>query len=314
MSRIITPSKFPEAIGKKTEILCTASTSLDPEKVQNYLTSVPPIKAVQWGQAGYASLFFDMAFSPGIIPKAGEVEYKKAYAELFRSQYGREVFTEDNLFVFQNEAEYYDEPAEGPSSPLFTRDWVANLRALIVLLGSYRKSDNNYGEMRVNLIEAACCHLLELGITPPEDLFDALPTLDQVRLQDIFKQYKGKELAVGELFLICNELEFEKQRYARSTGERKQMVENAQNNVREHIRRTTMSGTLTFADLQKQAARDEAVKSTRVLVGEPNWQKLGSSQKYHVNFRDSLSNADKIDELLHEVLAMQGPNIPNLHK
>ncbi len=314
MRHIITPSKFPEAISKKTLILSGISPSLDPEKVQSYLTSVPPIKAVQWGQAGYASLFFDMAFSPGIIPKTHEKEYKIVYADFFRQQYGREIFTTDDLFIFQNEAEYYDEPAEGPSSPLFTRDWVANLRALAVMLQTFRHSDNNYGEMKTNLIEAACCHLLELGITPPEDLFAALPTSDQVRLQDIFKQYNGKEVAVGELFQICNKLEFEKKDYARATGERKGLVENAQTDLREHIRRTTLTGTITFAEMQKQAARDEAVKSTRIIIGQPKWEKLGSAQKFHVNFPESLANTDKIDQLLHEVLAMQGSNIPNLHK
>ena len=313
MSKLVTPSKFPEALSKKSEILSDILPGADPEKLSDYLANLSPERQFHWGNAGFASLFFDIAFSPGIIPKSSEKDYKAAYQRYFQEQYRRPMFTEDDLFIFQNEAEFYDDPNLGPSSPTFVHDWVANLRAVALMSEHFRKPQaKTIAEIRVNLVEAALCHIVELGLPYPEDLFESLPIQDQVRLNDVIRAYHGQELFVGELFLICNQVEFEKSKFARETGARTEIVKGAQAAVRGHIQRTTLSGTLTFEQMQKQAARDELVKNTLVTIGKPNYHKITSAQRYHFGFPTSLKTTEDSQQLINEALLLQGSNLPSV--
>ncbi len=220
-----------QSAGEKTLLLKDHLPDLNLISAVRHLSEFSQEDLIKLKAGAFGSLAFDVVFSPGIIPKKREPEYRQAYCHFFREQYGMELFDQEDLFVFPKEEDFYfQHPQAGPNEESFLREWVANLRAVAMLLRRYRPMENTPATITNNLIEAALCRMAENGEEWPADLIYALPYPMQERLDTLRSEVKretsaGRNLAPGQFFQMANQLEFREREFMRqSTHQRVDMV------------------------------------------------------------------------------------------
>jgi hypothetical protein len=219
-----------QGIGYKALLLQDHLPNLDLTTTVRHLSALNDDKATQLKAGNFGSLAFDVVFSPGILPKKRERDYRRAYTAFFREQYGLEVFDQDDFFVFQNEENFYPSPGSDSNDIRFLTDWVANLRAVALMLGHFRPNESVSSIVCNNLIESALCRMAENGEHWPEDLIYALPYAMQERLQTLRAEVEarldeGYTLAPGQFFHLANDLEFREREFMRAaTHQRVEMV------------------------------------------------------------------------------------------
>ncbi len=194
---------------------------LDISKTAKYLANLDQDQAALLKQGNFSSIAFDVVFSPGIIPKTSQPEYRHAYQNYFQELYGLELFDpQTKEFLYPNEADFYHDPKLGPNDSQFFAEWIANLRAIALMKQSLSIEANVLASFANNVIEAALCRMAENGEQWPDNLLHTVPfrmqeRLDRLRVQ-IAKQLKsGRVLAPGQFFRIANELEFHQEEFMR---------------------------------------------------------------------------------------------------
>lgn len=207
-------------IGLKALLLRDHLPDLDLPATIRYLSGLSEDDLTKLRTGSFGSLAFDIVFSPGIIPKKREPEYRKAYTDFFRQQYDLELFSLDDMFIFQQEDDFYYNPKQGPNDSRFLAEWIGNLRAVAVMLQSYRPTEMVNMAVNNNLIEAALCRMAENGENWPDNLFFALPypmqeRLDTLRQQIAEETSRGRTLAPRQFFQMANELEFKEKDFLR---------------------------------------------------------------------------------------------------
>lgn len=214
-----------ESIQLMTNFLCTGYPQLDTAKVTAHLTRLSVSDIEKLKEASIASLVFDAIFSPGIIPKFAEEKYHRNYADYFQVLYGVNVFDSEGRFIYQDE-KIFHEGREGANSERFIREWIANIRAVSIMMATARPEKSAYSMVKTNLAEAAICRQAEIG-TLSEDLFNCVPIPDQIRLQEVMKNMDVKKIPSGLMTRIAQELEFSRDEIGRATFERQKIVNKA---------------------------------------------------------------------------------------
>lgn len=207
-------------IGLKALLLRDHLPDLDLPTTIRYLSGLSDDNLIKLRTGSFGSLAFDIVFSPGIIPKKREEKYREAYKDFFRRQYDRELFNQDEMFMFQIEDDFYYDPKQGPNDSKFLAEWIGNLRAVAIMLQTYRPNEMASMAININLIEAALCRMAENGESWPDDLFFALPYSMQERLGTLREQIaeetsQGRNLAPRQFFQMANELEFKERDFLR---------------------------------------------------------------------------------------------------
>lgn len=188
----------------------------DAEQVAAYLDSLTPEQVAKLQVGAFGSIAFDVVFSPGIIPKMREPEFRQAYQEYFRTFHNLETFDEKGWFIYPEEEKFYGDQRVGPNHPYFIRDWVANLRVVALMLRDIRHDTNVFSSITNNVVESALCRMAENGEPWPDSLLNSLPITMQIRLDTIREQVKqGRVLAPGQFFRIANETEFQERQFMR---------------------------------------------------------------------------------------------------
>lgn len=209
-----------QGMGHKSLVLCDHIPHLQVTETIRRLSSISDDDLILLKTGGFGSLAFDVIFSPGIVPKKREPAYRKAYTEFFSEIYDLDLFDRDDMFVFPDEENFYFDPKTGPNDDRFLLEWVSNLRAVAILLQSFRPHESATTAVSTNLIEAALCRMAENGEPWPDNLFYALPYPMQERLDTLRRQINkeiadGRTLAPRQFFQMANELEFKERDFLR---------------------------------------------------------------------------------------------------
>lgn len=275
-------------IGLKALLLRDHLPDLDLPATIRYLADLSDDNLIKLRTGSFGSLAFDIVFSPGIIPKKREIEYREAYKDFFRQQYDRELFNQDEMFVFQTEDDYYYDPKQGSNDKRFLMEWVGNLRAVAVMLQAYRPTEMVSMAININLIEAALCRMAENGENWPDDLFFALPYSMQERLGTLREQItkeiaEGRNLAPRQFFQMANELEFQERDFLRgAVHDRVDMV----------IKQITARQTLLPSEPGSELMFDLGV----------DWKHPTARQFRQVNLSALMRNLDQAQSWTHLLL------------
>lgn len=286
---------------ERVDLLCHISPQLDPEKLKKYLSALTPSQVISLKIGSFGSLIFDTTFSPGIIPKHKELVYHQSYALFFRKLYGIDVFDRAGMFVYQDESDFYPDSKEGPNNEEFIREWVANIRAITLLMSIERTQLVPFSVVKTNLAEATICRLAELG-EEAENLFNLLPIQDQVRLQEVAEQLvHHQELAPGAIFRIANQIEFARQQFARATSDRFVLIEEA---IQE------MEDSPRFSALPPEPAP----LSRRFQSDRVDWHDPKQHHKLFCNLHSVLNNETQLNNWTSLILNCPINRFPNLNQ
>lgn len=294
-------SSIEVKLRERTDFLCETFPQLDRAKVEQYISALTPVEITKLKIGSFGSLIFDTTFSPGIIPKDKEAVYRQAYASYFRKFCGVEVFDETGMFVYQDEADFYPVSQEGPNNQEFIREWIANIRAVTLLMSINRTEQSPFAFIKINLAEAAICRLAELG-EQAENLFNLLPIQDQVRLQEVAEEIAlHPELAPGAVFRIANEIEFARQQFARCTSDRPDLIEEAIHEIEDSPR---------FSALPPEPGQiSKSFQADRV-----NWHDPEHHHILFCNLQSILNNETQLMNWTSLILNCPNYSFPNLHQ
>lgn len=295
------PLSIEVKIQERVNFLCEIYPTLDRAKVEKYLSTLTPDQITKLKIGTFGSLIFDTIFSPGVIPKDKEPVYDRGYANYFRKFYGVEVFDEKGMFIYQDEADFYPVSQEGPNNKEFIREWVANIRAVTLLMSIDRTEQTPFSIVKTNLAEAAICRMAELGEVA-DNLFNILPISDQVRLQEVAEKITHHpELAPGAVFRIANEIEFARQQFARCTSDRPGLIEEAIHEIEESPR---------FSALPPEPGKiGKSFQADRV-----NWHDPKQHQVLFCNLHSIINNEEQLEKWTSLILNCPINRFPNLHQ
>lgn len=202
--------------GQQTQLLLRLIPGLDMAEIDRSLHEFTENQLFNFRISDMGSLAFDVVFSPGIIPKTSQPEYRAAYQEYFNALYQFPVFDERGYFVFPEISSVQPNLENRRQYDNFIIEWVANLRAVSLMRKVLLKEFNTDSIVTNNLTEAVLCRMAENGENWPEELFRNLSIaaeerLDHLRDEITQKRLQGYVLAPGQFFRAANLLEFKEQ-------------------------------------------------------------------------------------------------------
>jgi hypothetical protein len=219
MKTLLMPAQPEQAENRnlaKANFLKKYLPNYDANVVGAFLDNLATEQVAKLQVGAFGSIAFDVIFSPGIIPKMREPQFREAYQEFFRTFYNLETFDEKGWFIYPEEEKFHSDQRVGPNHPFFIRDWVANLRVVALMLRDIRHDSNVFSTVTNNVVESALCRMAENGEPWPDSLLNSLPITMQIRLDTIREQVKqGRVLAPGQFFRIANETEFQERQFMR---------------------------------------------------------------------------------------------------
>lgn len=202
--------------GQQTQLLIRLIPGLDMAEIDRRLHEFTENQLFNFRISDMGSLAFDVVFSPGIIPKTSQPEYRTAYQEYFNSLYQFPIFDESGYFVFPEISSVQPNLEDRRQYDNFIIEWVANLRAVAMMRQTLLREFNTDSIVTNNLTEAVMCRMAENGENWPEELFRNLSIaaeerLDHLREEITQKRLQGYVLAPGQFFRAANLLEFREQ-------------------------------------------------------------------------------------------------------
>jgi hypothetical protein len=191
-------AEHSDAQKDKVFLLSRFNPQFDPEKLSAYLGGVTSDQVTKLKFGGFGTIIFDLVFDTSVIPEDEEKDYESAFNSYFRGIYGPaqvkpQIVLPGKIFR-PEESRFYDNSEQGPNSPRFLREWVANLRAVFLMLQHLRTTANNLEKIKSSLVKISIWKIFDESGELHEDLLHLLPITDQNRLleaMEIVKELKN---------------------------------------------------------------------------------------------------------------------------